>query len=130
TMAVTVVTAPTAAAAYPPQVVTCARQGALFCGYWDINFGGARLAPSVDARIYGVRYFHDLREYGWNDKMSSVYNNTYQPMTLYQDIYERGPSWTIYGTMWVADFTQTRVATQTVTWNDQASSIKVYNNVA
>ncbi|MCL1841923.1 MAG: peptidase inhibitor family I36 protein [Propionibacteriaceae bacterium] len=128
TMAVTVVTAPTASAAMAPPrspVDVCRMDRNLFCVWWDINFGGSSLSASVNSSFTGWGYYTDLRQFGWNDAISSVSNNTNYGLTLFQDINMGGMTLTIQGPMQLADLT--RQVNGGTTWNDLASSIKVYN---
>jgi len=77
-------------------------------------------------------FYHDipdLRQYNWNDKVSSIKVGTHIMIVLYADINYGGASITLYGAT-VCKNTNGQYSSMPSGWNDRVSSFKIRANDA
>jgi len=100
----------------------------LGCLWRDINYGGTRYVEARNQKINGWAYYTNLVHWNGgsiNDLVSALYNNTSSSQYYYRDANEKGGSIAFGPFNWVSDLRQ--YAASWGNWNDQISSIMVYN---
>lgn len=95
------------------------------CEWADINYGGNVMYEDATWGCNWYTYGDNLVPWGWNDRISSLYNNTHMNAFFWENINESGHLLIVPGPSAITDL-RTKTMTSGKNWNDQISSYATY----